>query len=331
MISMKNILEKLIAKEYLTASEAEKSLIEITEGKHDDVLISSFLTIFMMRSVSIDELNGFRNALLNLCVKIDLSDYDTIDLCGTGGDEKNTFNISTLSSFVTAGSGIKVAKHGNYGVSSNCGSSNVLEFLGINFSNDESFLKSCIDKAGICFLHAPLFHPAMKNVASVRKNLGVKTFFNILGPLVNPVNPKNQLTGVYNLETARLYGYLFQKTNKNYTITYSLDGYDEISLTGPTKLIRNSGEFIFEPHHFGYNSVTKDSISGGNSVKESAFIFKSILEGNGSEEQNNVVCANAAMAISTSKKLNIDESIKIAEDSLYNKKALKSFEKLVKI
>ena len=169
MISMKNILEKLIAKEYLTASEAEKSLIEITEGKHDDILISSFLTIFMMRSVSIDELNGFRNALLNLCVKIDLSDYDTIDLCGTGGDEKNTFNISTLSSFVTAGSGIKVAKHGNYGVSSNCGSSNVLEFLGINFSNDERFLKSCIDKAGICFLHAPLFPPAMKNVVSVRK------------------------------------------------------------------------------------------------------------------------------------------------------------------
>jgi anthranilate phosphoribosyltransferase len=179
MISMKNILEKLIAKEYLTTSEAEKSLIEITEAKHDDIIISSFLTIFMMRSVSIDELNGFRNALLNLCVKIDLSDYDTIDLCGTGGDEKNTFNISTLSSFVTAGSGIKVAKHGNYGVSSNCGSSNVLEFLGINFSNNESFLKSCIDKAGICFLHAPLFHPAMKNVASVRKNLRIKTFFNI--------------------------------------------------------------------------------------------------------------------------------------------------------
>ena len=171
----------------------------------------------------------------------------------------------------------------------------------------------------------------MKNVASVRKNLGVKTFFNILGPLVNPVNPKNQLTGVYNLEIARLYGYLFQKTNKNYTITYSLDGYDEISLTGPTKLIRNSGEFIFEPHHFGYKIVKKDSISGGNSIEESALIFKSILEGNGSEEQNNVVCANAAMAISTSKKLNIDESLKIAEDSLYNKKALKSFEKLVKI
>ena len=331
MISMKNILEKLIAKEYLTASEAEKSLIEITKGKHDDIIISSFLTIFMMRSISIDELNGFRNALLNLCVKIDLSDYDTIDLCGTGGDEKNTFNISTLSSFVTAGSGIKVAKHGNYGVSSNCGSSNVLEFLGINFSNDESFLKSCIDKAGICFLHAPLFHPAMKNVASVRKNLGVKTFFNILGPLVNPVNPKNQLTGVYNLETARLYGYLFQKTNKNYTITYSLDGYDEISLTGPTKLIRNSGEFIYEPHHFGYKIVTKESISGGSSVENSAFIFRSILEGNGSTEQNNVVCANAAMAISTSTNLDIDESIKIAEDSLHNKKALKSFEKLAKI
>ena len=331
MISIKNILEKLIAKEYLTASEAENCLIEITEGKHDDILVSSFLTIFMMRTVSIDELNGFRNALLNLCVRIDLSDYETIDLCGTGGDDKNTFNISTLSSFITAGSGIKVAKHGNYGISSNCGSSNVLEFLGIKFSNDESFIKNCIDRAGICFLHAPLFHPAMKNVAPVRKNLGIKTFFNILGPLVNPANPKNQLTGVYNLETARLYGYFFQNTNKNYTITFSLDGYDEISLTGPTKMIRNSGEFIFEPHHFGYKNVGKDSIVGGSSIKESAFIFKSILEGNGSEDQNNVVCANAAMAISTYKNLNIDESLKIAEDSLYNKKALKSFEKLIKI
>ena len=328
---MKSILEKLTAKEYLTASEAEKYLIEITEGKHDDVLVSSFLTIYMMRALSIEELNGFRNALLNLCVKVDLSDYDAIDLCGTGGDNKNTFNISTLSSFITAGSGIKVSKHGNYGISSNCGSSNVLEFFGIKFSNDESFLKNCIEKAGICFLHAPLFHPAMKNVASVRKNLGIKTFFNILGPLVNPANPKNQLTGVYNLETARLYGYFFQNTNKNYTITFSLDGYDEISLTGPTKMIRNSGEFIFEPHHFGYKNVGKDSIGGGSSVKESAFIFKSILEGNGSKDQNNVVCANAAMAISTSKNLNIDESLKIAEDSLYNKKALKSFEKLVKI
>ena len=328
---MKSILEKLTAKEYLTASEAEKHLIEITEGKHDDVLVSSFLTIYMMRALSIEELNGFRNALLNLCVRVDLSDYDAIDLCGTGGDNKNTFNISTLSSFITAGSGIKVSKHGNYGISSNCGSSNVLEFFGIKFSNDESFLKNCIEKAGICFLHAPLFHPAMKNVASVRKNLGIKTFFNILGPLVNPANPKNQLTGVYNLETARLYGYFFQNTNKNYTITFSLDGYDEISLTGPTKMIRNSGEFIFEPHHFGYKNVGKDSIVGGSSIKESAFIFKSILEGNGSEDQNNVVCANAAMAISTYKNLNIDESLKIAEDSLYNKKALKSFEKLIKI
>ena len=328
---MKNTLEKLIEKEYLTASEAEKCLIEITEGKHHDILVSSFLTIFMTRTLSIEELNGFRNALLNLCIKVDLSDYDTIDLCGTGGDEKNTFNISTLSSFITAGAGIKVAKHGNYGISSNCGSSNVLEFLGIRFSSDESYLKNCIDKTGICFLHAPLFHPAMKNVASVRKNLGIKTFFNILGPLVNPANPKNQLTGVYNLETARLYGYFFQQTNKNYTITYSLDSYDEISLTGPTKLIRNSGELILEPHHFGYKIVGKKSISGGSSVEKSALIFKSILEGNGSEEQNNVVCANAAMAISTSKNLDIDESIKIAEDSLYNKKALKSFEKLVKI
>ena len=190
-----------------------------------------------MRSISLNELEGFRQALLELCISVDLSDYETIDLCGTGGDGKDTFNISTLSSFIVAGSGIKVSKHGNYGVSSGCGSSNVLEFLGVKFSNNESFIKKTIEKSGICFLHAPLFHPAMKNVAPIRKELGLKTFFNILGPLVNPSSPKYQLTGVFNLEIARLYGYLFQKTNQNYTILYSLDGYDEISLTTQTKVI----------------------------------------------------------------------------------------------
>ena len=211
---MKKIINKLINYDYLTKEESFKVIIDIAKGKYNNSQIASFLTVFMMRRVTLEEIQGFRSALLELCVSVDLSEFDAIDLCGTGGDGKNTFNISTLSSFVTAGAGIKVSKHGNYGVSSECGSSNVLEELGIRFSNDEVFLKNCIDKAGICILHAPLFHPAMKNVAPVRKELGVKTFFNMLGPLVNPSFPKNQLTGVFNLELARLYNYLFQKMDK---------------------------------------------------------------------------------------------------------------------
>ena len=328
---MKSILEKLTAKEYLTASEAEKHLIEITEGKHDDVLVSSFLTIYMMRALSIEELNGFRNALLNLCVKVDLSDYDAIDLCGTGGDNKNTFNISTLSSFITAGSGIKVSKHGNYGISSNCGSSNVLEFFGIKFSNDESFLKNCIEKAGICFLHAPLFHPAMKKVGPVRKELGVKTFFNMLGPLVNPSFPKNQLTGVFNLELGRLYNYLFQKTNKNYTILYSLDGYDEISLTGITKAYTQKKEIMLSHDSFKVSKVEFNQIQGGEDIISSVKIFMNVIQNKGTEAQQNVVCANAGMAISTALGLEPIDGFIRAKESLQSGNALESLKVLQKL
>lgn len=215
---MKAILNRLINHQKLSKEESRQMIINIADGQYNSSQIASFLTVYMMRSISLDELEGFRSALLELCILIDLDEYDTIDLCGTGGDGKDTFNISTLSSFVTAGAGVKVTKHGNYGVSSGCGSSNVLEALGVKFSNEKNFLKRCLDKAGICILHAPLFHPAMKNIAPVRRELGVKTFFNMLGPLVNPVLPKNQLTGVFNLELARLYNYLFQKTNINFTI-----------------------------------------------------------------------------------------------------------------
>ena len=230
---MKTVLNRLIKHEQLSKEEAREMIINIADGKYNNCQIASFLTVYMMRSIGLDELEGFRSALLELCIAVDLKEFETIDLCGTGGDGKDTFNISTLSSFVTAGAGIKVAKHGNYGVSSGCGSSNVLEHLGVHFSNEEDFLKRCVDQAGICVLHAPLFHPAMKNVAPVRRDLGVKTFFNMLGPLVNPAFPKNQLTGVFNLELARLYHYLFQKTNQNFTVLYTtLEGYDEISLNG---------------------------------------------------------------------------------------------------
>lgn len=201
---MKNILNRLINHEVLSKIEAKEVLVNISNGNYNPSQIASFLTVFMMRNITIEELAGFREALLELCIPIDFSAYNTIDLCGTGGDGKDTFNISTLASFVTAGTGIKVAKHGNYGVSSISGSSNVMKKLGVKFSNDSNFLEKCIDQAGISILHAPLFHPAMKNVAPIRKELAVKTFFNMLGPMVNPSFPKNQLVGVFNLELARM-------------------------------------------------------------------------------------------------------------------------------
>ena len=325
---MKKILTRLIQYQQLEKEEAKQIIIKIADGQYNTSQIASFLTIFMMRNISLDELEGFREALQELCINVDLSEFNTIDLCGTGGDGKNTFNISTLSSLVTAGAGIKVSKHGNYGVSSGCGSSNVLETIGIKFSNDKDFLKKSIEKAGICFLHAPLFHPAMKNVAPVRKQLGLKTFFNILGPIVNPSFPKNQLIGVFSLELARLYSYLFQKTNINYTILHGLDGYDEISLTGNTKIYTKKSENILSPEDFGVIPTKPESISGGKDISSSVKIFMDIIKNNGTDAQNNVVCANAGMAIATILKVSHIEGFEKAKESLESGKALQSLVKL---
>ena len=325
---MKKILTRLIQYQQLEKEEAKQIIIKIADGQYNTSQIASFLTIYMMRNISLNELEGFREALQELCINVDLSEFNTIDLCGTGGDGKNTFNISTLSSFVTAGAGIKVAKHGNYGVSSGCGSSNVLEAIGIKFSNDKDFLKRSIEKAGICFLHAPLFHPAMKNVAPVRKQLGLKTFFNILGPIVNPSFPKNQLIGVFNLELARLYNYLFQKTNINYTILHGLDGYDEISLTGNTKIYTKKSENILKPEDFGVIPIKPESISGGKDISSSVKIFMDVIKNNGTDAQNNVVCANAGMAIATILKVSHIEGFEKAKESLESGKALQSLVKL---
>lgn len=328
---MKEILNRLTQHETLQKEEASSILFQIAKGAYNPSQIASFLTVFMMRSITLEELEGFREALLELCVAIDLSEFTPIDLCGTGGDGKDTFNISTLSSFITAGAGVKVAKHGNYGISSGCGSSNVLEHLGIKFSNKEDFLRRCIDQAGICVLHAPLFHPAMKNVAPIRRELGVKTFFNMLGPLVNPAFPKNQLTGVFNLELARLYGYLFQKTDQNFTILYALDGYDEISLTGPARAIRKSGESTINPQDFGVEPLSEKQITGGDTVSSSAAIFMSVLDGKGTIAQNNVVSANAAMAIATATDCTPIEGFEKAKISLMSGKAYQAFKTLQKL
>ena len=328
---MKSVLNRLIKHEQLSKEVARQMIINIADGKYNNSQIASFLTVYMMRSIGLEELEGFRSALLELCIAVDLSEFETVDLCGTGGDEKDTFNISTLSSFVTAGAGIKVTKHGNYGVSSGCGSSNVLEFLGIRFSNEEDFLKRCVDQAGICVLHAPLFHPAMKNVAPVRRDLGVKTFFNMLGPLVNPSFPKNQLTGVFNLELARLYHYLFQKTDQNFTVLYALEGYDEISLTGPTKVLSNDREQILTPADFGVKTVRPDEISGGENVASSAEIFMNVIQNKGTKAQTNVVCANAGMAIATALQSTPQDGFEIAKESLLSGKAFEALKNLQKL
>ena len=326
---MKKILEKLFDHNYLEYEESKKVLKEISSKKYNDSQVASFLTVFKMRNPSVQEIEGFRDALLDLCVKIDLSsDFETIDLCGTGGDGKNTFNISTISSFVVAGAGYKVTKHGNYGVSSSCGSSDVLQQLGIKLSNDDGYLKKCLDKGNFCYLHAPLFHPAMKNVAGVRKELEFKTFFNILGPLVNPLQPKNQLCGVYNLEISRLYGYVFENSKKNYSILYSLDGYDEISLTSDFMKISRNDSTINSPDYFGFNKINPDEIKGGESIEDSASIFTKILENNATKSQTDVVLANSAIAIQTITNKTIDECLSIAKQSIDSGSALNCLKKI---
>jgi len=327
---MKTILNKLFEQQRLTKKEAKEVLIQIANEQYNAAHMASFLTVFMMRPISVDELAGFREALLELAIKIDLSEFNTIDLCGTGGDGKNTFNISTLTSFVVAGTGNKVAKHGNYGVSSVSGSSNMLEYLGYKFTNDESILKSQIDNSNICFLHAPLFHPAMKAVGPVRKELGLKTFFNMLGPLVNPSNPQNQLVGVFNLEVARVYNYVLQETSKNYGIVYSLDGYDEISLTSAFKLFTKENEELITPEELGLKSLKQSEIYGGDSVAKSAKIFVSILDGKGTEAQNNAVLSNAAFALKTiDNNKSFETAFEEAKSSLLGLKAKESLNKLI--
>jgi anthranilate phosphoribosyltransferase len=325
---MKETLNKLINHEILSKEDAKRILVNIAKGDYNTSQIAAFLTVYMMRSITIEELEGFRDALLDLCLAVDLSAYNPIDLCGTGGDGKDTFNISTLASFVTAGAGVKVTKHGNYGVSSKCGSSNVMEFLGIKFSNEADFLEKCIDEAGICVLHAPLFHPAMKNVAPIRKDLGVKTFFNMLGPMVNPAFPQNQMVGVFNLELARMYGYLYQKTDKNFTVLHALDGYDEISLTGNTKTISNTTESMLKPSDFGVKQIKQSDIVGGDSIEDSAQIFLNVLQGKGTEPQNNVVCANAGIAIATVEGLTPLQGFERAKESLLSGKGLVALKKI---
>ncbi|MEO9871375.1 anthranilate phosphoribosyltransferase [Ekhidna sp.] len=328
---MKDILNRLINNQILSRDEAKEVLTGLATGQYNNSQIASFLTVYLMRAIRVEELEGFRDAMLELCNPVGLEGYNAIDVCGTGGDGKNTFNISTISSFIVAGAGVNVAKHGNYGVSSISGSSNVLEYLGVKFSGDAGQMKRSMDKSGICFMHAPLFHPAMKNVGPIRKELGVKTFFNMLGPMVNPAFPPNQLVGVFSLELARLYGYLYQNTTKNFSIVHSLDGYDEVSLTGNFKLISNETEALISPEDLGFSILNQEQLHGGETIEEAAEIFSKILGNEGSEAQNHAVLSNAGLAISTVKQTPFISGIQEAKEALSSGKALQSFKNFLSI
>ena len=327
---MKKILQYLFEHKTLTTVQAKEVLVNISQGSYNDSEIAAFITVFLMRSITIAELEGFCDALLELCLKVDLNGYSVMDIVGTGGDGKNTFNISTLACFIVAGAGQKVAKHGNYGVSSISGSSNVMEKMGYKFKTNNDDLKKEIDVANICFLHAPIFHPALKTVGTIRKNLGVRTFFNMLGPMVNPASPAFQLVGVYSLEMARIYNYLLQQQGRGFTIIHGLDGYDEISLTNDTKVITASGEKVMTPEQLGKRMVDASDIHGGNTAEEAAKLFSKILKGEGTWAQNAVVLANAAMALHcTGTYKHYDDAYAAAVESLESGRANQCLQKLI--
>jgi anthranilate phosphoribosyltransferase len=326
---MKQVLTDLIEHRSLSRHTAHQVLVDLTSGNVNLSQIAAFMTVYMMRNITVDELQGFRDAMLELCLPVKF-DQPVMDVCGTGGDSKNTFNISTLSSFVVAAAGQPVAKHGNYGVSSVSGSSNLLEHFGYKFTNDIDALRKSLDRANICFMHAPLFHPAMKNVAPIRKELGVKTFFNMLGPMVNPAFPTRQLVGVFSLELARQYGYLYQNTDKQFVILHSLAGYDEISLTGDFKYFSNRGEHVAAPADLGLPRLSVADLKGGDTVEEAAQVFMRVLEGNGTAAQNAVVTANAGMALyAANQAAGLPAALDRASEALKSGKALASFKKLI--
>lgn len=327
---MKKILNLLFEYKNLDRQQAREVLTHIANGVYNEAEIVAFITVYLMRTITIDELQGFKDALMELALPVNVADHDVMDIVGTGGDGKNTFNISTLSCFIVAGTGNRVAKHGNYGATSISGSSNVMEQLGYKFKTDSAQLNRELENSNICFLHAPLFHPALKAVAGIRKKLGVRTFFNMLGPMVNPASPSYQLVGVYNLEMARLYNYMLQQGNTNFSIIHSLEGYDEISLTGDTKVITNKGEQILTAEFLGKRMVNAADIYGGNTAEEAAGIFLKIIKGEGTWAQNAVVIANAAMALfCTGKYNNYEICYQLAVESLESGKAYDSLKTLI--
>ncbi len=331
-LSMKSTLNHLLNHQTLSHETAKETLLQIGRGEHNAAQIASFLTVFALRGITVEEFAGFREAMLELLTPVDFSEFDAMDVCGTGGDGKDTFNISTLSAFVVAGAGQRVAKQGNHGVSSAVGSSTVLEHLGIKFTNDTDHLRRKLDTAGICYLHAPLFHPAMKHVAPIRKDLGIKTFFNMLGPTINPSFVKKQLMGVFNLELARLYNYVYQKTDCQYLIIHGLDGYDEVSLTGDFKVISPTNDQVLGPNDLGLETLQSTQLSGGDTLQDSAQIFLNVLNDEATSAQKQAVLANSALALhAANPSLSLLDAVATARESLESKRALACFKKLIEV
>ena len=329
---MKQILYRLFEHQILGREEARQILQNMVTGQYTEAQIASLITVFLMRSISVEELAGFRDALLEMRVVIDLSEFDPIDIVGTGGDGKSTFNISTASCFVVAGAGYKVAKHGNYGATSISGASNVMEFHGVKFTSDNEKLKKSIAESNMAYLHAPIFNPALKAVAAVRKSLGVRNFFNMLGPLVNPATPRNQLLGVYNLPLLRLYSYSFQQSGNSFAVVHSLDGYDEISLTDSFKVVTSSSEHIYSPEELGLARNAEADLFGGDTIETAAAIFSQVLAGTATAAQNNCVIANAAFAIRVlCPEKTIAGCMEEARDSLISGKALQKFKRFLEL
>jgi len=329
---MKNILYKLFEHQYLGREEAKTVLQNISLGKYNDAQVASLITVFLMRNISVEEILGFKEALLDMRVEVDLGEYSPVDIVGTGGDGKNTFNISTTACFTLAGAGFNVVKHGNYGATSVSGASNVMEQHGVKFTSDINKLKRSMDKCNIAYLHAPLFSPAMKAVAPIRKSLGVRTFFNMLGPLVNPVMPTYQLLGVYNLPLMRLYSYTYQESGSKFAVVHSLDGYDEVSLTSDFKVVDSTSEKIYTPESLGFKRCTEEDLYGGDTPEAAACIFDDVLNNRATEAQKNCVIANAAFAIQVMQpEKSIEDCIGVARESLESGNALRVFKQFVEL
>jgi anthranilate phosphoribosyltransferase len=329
---MKQILNQLFNHQSLTKQEAAEVMFNIAAGKYNEAQMAAFISVYLMRSIELDEVIGFRDALLELAIPMDLTEFDALDIVGTGGDGKNTFNISTCSCFAVAGAGYKVAKHGNYGATSVSGSSNVLEYFGAKFTTNIDVIKQSLDLSGFAYLHAPICNPAMKNVAPVRKGLGVRTFFNVLGPLISPARPNYQCLGVYNLKMMRLYNYIYQNLGCQFSIVHSLDGYDEISLTDTTKIVNNKGEFVYTPEQLGFETLKQEELWGGNTVDDAAQIFMNILDNKATKAQHNAVIINSAIAIQTRcPEKTLEQCKSEATESIASGNAKKAFQKFVEI
>lgn len=326
---MKSQFEKLSQGYSLTESESYGFITAIIEGRMNATQTASALAFYVARPIQIQELNGFKKALMDYCTPVSLT-KSAMDVCGTGGDGKNTFNISTLSAIVLAAAGIPIAKHGNYGSTSISGSSDILKYLGYQFLSSADDLNDHLERSNFCFMHAPLFHPALKNVAQIRKEIGIRTFFNIMGPLVNPANITAKYVGVFNQETARLYNYHLQNEQIDYMVVHSVDGYDEVSLTADIKLLRNTTEKLISPIDLDFPYVTAAELKSGNTIEESALIFVNILEGNGTASQNNVVIANSALAYTCyHPKISYAEAKAICLEVLQSKKAYHQFKNII--